>query len=319
MTANTIRASLTDTALPRLETHMLWQHVLDCPRAWLAAHDTDPLPARAVARFQTLRARRLQGEPMAYLLGHREFMGHDFLVSPAVLIPRPETEGLVEEALRAAQRIRQSRDAQPRADQAQADQTQADQLNASRRNACKTIRALDLGTGSGAIAISLALADANLRVTATDISSKALDVARQNAHRLNAAIEWRQGRWYDALSRDDQYALIVSNPPYVARHDAHLRQGDLRFEPRQALTDGADGFSSLRAIITGAARHLAAGGECWLEHGWDQAAGVRNALSAAGFDAVRSVKDLAGVERISGGVLHRPLKNPYPSMAGNPL
>jgi len=276
---STIRASLTDAALPRLEIHMLWQHVLHCARAWLIAHDTDPLDPAAVAQFQALRARRLQGEPMAYLLGRREFMGHDFCVSPAVLIPRPETEGLVAAALQAAQRIRQ-------------------------RIGRQTIRALDLGTGSGAIAISLALADAHLQVTASDVSAAALEVAQHNARRLQASVEWRSGRWYDALLHRDQVELIVSNPPYIASHDAHLRQGDLRFEPRCALTDGADGLRDLRTIIAGAPQRLTAGGELWVEHGWDQAADVRALFSDAGFNAVCSLKDLAGIERLSGGVLH---------------
>jgi len=277
---HTIRASLAHAALPRLEIHMLWQHVLGCSRAWLAAHDTDPLDAAAVAQFEALRARRLQGEPMAYLLGRREFMGHDFHVSPAVLIPRPETEGLVEVALHVVQRMRQT-------------------------TGCQTVRTLDLGTGSGAIAISLALADAHLDVVGSDISAAALDVARHNARHLGANVQWRLGRWYDALCTQDRFALIVSNPPYIASHDAHLRQGDVRFEPRQALTDGANGLQDLRAIITGAHRHLAVGGECWVEHGWDQAAAVRALFSDAGFGGVRSLTDLAGIERLSGGVWHR--------------
>jgi len=281
MTQDTIRASLLEAALPRLELRMLWQHVLGCSRAWLAAHDTDPLDAAAVAHFQRLRARRLQGEPMAYILGRREFMGREFLVSPAVLIPRPETEHLIDAALAALPRIRQ---------------------------ACgrQTLHALDLGTGSGAIAISLALADADLHVTATDSSAAALDVARHNAQHLGATVAWRQGEWYDALSRQDRYDLIVSNPPYIASGDAHLQQGDLRFEPRGALTDGADGLTDLGAIIAGAPRHLAAGGELWVEHGWDQAARVREHLAAAGFDAVESLCDLAGIERLSGGALRPP-------------
>jgi len=281
---HTIRASLAYAALPRLEIHMLWQHVLGCSRAWLAAHDTDPLDAAAVAQFEALRARRLQGEPMAYLLGRREFMGHDFHVSPAVLIPRPETECLVEAALHAAQRMRQT-------------------------TGCRIVRTLDLGTGSGAIAISLALADAHFDVVASDLSAAALDVARRNAQHLGASVQWRQGRWYDALCTQDRFALIVSNPPYIASHDAHLRQGDLRFEPRQALTDGADGLQDLRAIITGAHQYLAAGGECWVEHGWDQAAAVRALFSEAGFGEVRSLTDLAGIERLSGGVWHRHLQD----------
>jgi len=284
MHPHTIRASLADAALPRLEIHMLWQHVLNCSRAWLAAHDTDPLDPAAAARFEALLARRLQGEPMAYVLGRREFMGHDFYVSTAVLIPRPETEGLVEAALQAAQRIRQTR-------------------------GCQTVCVLDLGTGSGAIAISMALADANLHILASDVSAAALDVAQHNARRLGAAIEWRLGKWYDALLPQDRVDLIVSNPPYIAHDDAHLRQGDLRFEPRGALTDGADGLRDLHAVITGAGRRLVAGGELWLEHGWDQAPAVRSQLSTAGFDAVRSVKDLAGIERLSGGTWHRLERN----------
>jgi len=280
----TIRASLSDAALPRLEIHMLWQHVLDCSRAWLIAHDTDPLDPAAVAQFQALRTRRLQGEPMAYLLGQREFMGHAFCVSPAVLIPRPETECLVIEALHAAQRIRQ-------------------------RTGRPSVRALDLGTGCGAIAISLALADANLHVMASDFSAVALEIAQHNARGLQACIEWRLGRWYDALLHRDQVELIVSNPPYIASHDDHLRQGDLRFEPRCALTDGADGLQDLQTIITGAKHHLVAGGELWVEHGWDQAAAVRALFCDAGFNAVHSLKDLAGIERLSGGVLHRLLED----------
>jgi len=281
---NTIRAFLADAALPRNEIHMLWQHVLGCSRAWLTAHDSDPLDAASVVQFEALRTRRLQGEPMAYLLGKREFMGHTFFVSPAVLIPRPETEALVEVALQAAQHIRQTHGRQ-------------------------TVRLLDLGTGSGAIAISLALADAHLQVVATDVSVPALKVAQQNAQRLGASLEWRLGKWYDALSRQERYEIIVSNPPYVASYDAHLQQGDLRFEPRQALTDGADGLRDLHAIIAGAGQHLVTGGVLWVEHGWDQAIDVRACLSRAGFDAVHSLTDLAGIERLSGGVLHRHLQD----------
>jgi len=281
MTPDSIHASLADAALPRLEIHMLWQHILGCTRAWLAAHDTDILPAAAVEQFQTLRARRLQGEPMAYLLGRREFMGHDFVVSPAVLIPRPETEILVEEALRAVAHIRA-------------------------RTGRTGVRALDLGTGSGVIAVSLALADPDMHVTATDVSAAALAVAQENALRLGAALQWRQGEWYDALLRADRFDLIVSNPPYIARDDAHLRAGDLRFEPQQALTDGDNGLTALSTIVQGAPRYLENGGELWVEHGWDQAASVRALFCAAGFTAVQSVCDLAKIERITGGQWNRP-------------
>jgi len=272
----TVRASLTDTHLPRLETRLLWQHVLGCTHAWLIAHDTDPLPPAAAAQFQALRARRLRGEPMAYLLGTREFMGHDFIVCPDVLIPRPETELLVETALQTAARLRA-------------------------QHKLARVRVLELGVGSGAVAISLALADANLDITATDISAAALAVAQQNARHLGAHLTWYQGNWYQALPQDAQYDMIVSNPPYIAHNDDHLSTGDLRFEPQLALTDGAGGMDALRAIIAGAHHYLAPGGALWLEHGWDQAEPVRALLRQAKFDAVCSLPDLSGIARVSGG------------------
>lgn len=251
---------------------MLLRHVLRVPLVWLIAHDTDPLASQAVADYRRLLARRLTGEPMAYLMGYREFMSHRFIVTPDVLIPRPETELLVETAV---QYLRS--------------------LNAP--------RVLDLGTGSGAVAISIALACPGARVAATEINSRTLDVARQNAGDLSARVEFFLGSWYDSVLGQARFDVIVSNPPYIAANDPHLQQGDLRFEPKCALTDGADGLGALRAIVEGAPAWLNPGGVLWVEHGWDQAQGVRGLLRQAGFGQVASLPDLAGIERISGGYL----------------
>lgn len=266
----TLRDIAGTSTLPRLEWQMLWQHVLQVGRAWLIAHDTDPLTDDALARYRALEARRLAGEPMAYILASREFMGHDFVVTPAVLIPRPETELLVETAL--------------------------DYLDG---HAAPTV--LDLGTGSGAIAICIALAGPSARVVATDVSAESLEIARRNAQRLGAPVEFLCGSWYDALSEAKGFDLIVSNPPYIAAADDHLQQGDLRFEPAHALTDGHDGLDAIRAIIDGAGRRLNPGGGLFVEHGWDQAAQVRDLMALAGFAQVESLRDLAGIERVTGG------------------
>lgn len=270
-----IRELLQATPLPRLEIQMLLQQVLQVPRSWLIAHDTDPLDEGAVARFKALAQRRQAGEPMAYLAGVREFMGRDFQVGPDVLIPRPDTEVLVETAIAFIQ-----------------------------QEAGAVMNVLDLGTGSGAIAVSVALACPNACVTATDASLQALEVARANARNLGAAVSFHAGSWYDALPPGTAlFDLIVSNPPYIRADDPHLNQGDLRFEPAGALTDGHDGLKALVAIIEGAGNWLKPGGALWLEHGWDQAASVREHLVKTGFKRVESLTDLAGIERISGGYL----------------
>lgn len=268
----TLRQEMAACPLPRLESQMLWQQVLGVTRVWLIAHDTDPVSASALQAYTRLRDRRLAGEPMAYILGWREFMGHRFSVSPAVLIPRPDTEVLVENALAHLQRI------------------------------APGARVLDLGTGSGAIAVSIALARPDLTVVATDFSEEALSVAQANAHDLAARVQFYRGSWYDALPEGMGFDLIVSNPPYIAAGDPHLTQGDLRFEPGTALTDGADGLADLRTIINGAGSRLRCPGALFLEHGWDQGAPVRALLTQAGFAQVHSICDLAGIERVSGGL-----------------
>jgi len=260
--------------LPLLEQHMLWQQVLQVERAWLVAHDRDPLPAQVWHQYQALEQRRLQGEPMAYILGWREFMGLKFKVTPQVLIPRPDTEVLVEHLLQQVL---------PR---------------------YQRPRVLDLGTGSGAIAVSLAAGCAKARVVATDVCAEALAVAQDNAHTLcGGKVEFFLGNWYDALIVQDAFDVIVSNPPYIAADDTHLHQGDLRAEPRQALTDEQDGLGALATIITGAPRHLRQGGALWVEHGWNQSRCVRELLVQAGFTEPQTICDLAGNQRASGGTI----------------
>jgi release factor glutamine methyltransferase len=254
----------------RLEAHYLLQHVLNKPRAWLLAHSEEELGQEQQAAYSALLQRRLAGEPLAYILGEREFFGLSFKVTPATLIPRPDTELLVEQAL---QRIPTGQ-------------------------AC---RVLDLGAGSGAIALSIAHARPRVEVTAVDASAEALAVARENAARLgvrNAA--FLHGDWYAPLG-EQKFDLIVSNPPYVASGDPHLQQGDLRFEPMTALASGADGLADIRRIVANATRHLEKGGWLLLEHGYDQAQAVRELLRGVGMAEVFSARDLAGIERVSGG------------------
>ncbi|MEW6343514.1 MAG: peptide chain release factor N(5)-glutamine methyltransferase [Paraburkholderia sp.] len=274
---NNAAALLRASPLPPLEARILLGHVLGWRRTELITRSDELLDAERVASFQALEARRVAGEPVAQLIGAREFFGLDFEVTPDVLIPRPETELLVETALAALEGI-----ARP----------------------C----VLDLGTGTGAIAVAIASARPDAQMWAVDRSGAALAVANRNATRLldatrpGGAVRLAQSDWYDALDSSLRFDVIVSNPPYIASGDPHLSEGDLRFEPRGALTDEADGLSAIRAIIAGApARFTASGGVLWLEHGYDQAAAVRALLEQAGFTAVRSECDLAGIERISGG------------------
>lgn len=255
--------------IPAAEARLLLQHCLNASHAWLAAHSEQLIEAQALARFEQLTARRAAGEPIAQLVGEREFYGRVFRVSPAVLIPRPETELLVD-------------------------------LARERLRGRAAPRVLDLGTGSGVLAVSLALEVPGARVTATDLSPQALEVARDNAARLAAAVDFVAADWYAGLARERRQ-LIVSNPPYVAEADPHLRQGDLRFEPRMALASGPEGLDALRCIVAGAAAHLVAGGWLLVEHGYDQAAACRALFAAAGFVAVASWRDLAGLERVTGG------------------
>ena len=259
--------------LPAHEARMLLGHVLGRDAAWLIAHDDQVLDGDAIRTFASLTARRVSGEPLAYLIGEREFFGHRFAVGPGVLIPRPETELLVEVTLA--------------------------HLRANYSGG-GTAHVLDLGTGSGCVAISIALAAPHVKVTAVDVSAEALALARVNADRLCASVHLLSSNWFSAL-HDERFDVIVGNPPYIAAVDPHLAQGDLRHEPAGALASGADGLDALREIVAAAPAHLAPDGALWLEHGYDQATAVRTLLVAAGFGDVASRRDLAGIDRISGG------------------
>jgi release factor glutamine methyltransferase len=269
----TVSELLRACSLPQLDARILLMHVLGWRRTELITRDRETLPDDFVARFEALASRRLNGEPIAQLTGKREFFGLEFDVTPDVLIPRPETELLVETVLDVIE----------------------DKPNA---------RVLDLGTGTGAIAISIAHARADARVWAVDRSAEALDVARRNATRLLAknAVTFVESDWTAKVDPSLLFEVIVSNPPYIASDDPHLEQGDLRFEPRGALTDDADGLSAIRTIVETAPFLLAKNGALWIEHGYDQADAVRRLLIARGFTEVCSKNDLAGIERATGGV-----------------
>lgn len=276
MSTPTVAALLRASPLPPLETRILLAHVLGWRSTQLITRSDEPLDPAMVARYQALEARRVRGEPVAQLVGAREFFGLDFEVTPDVLIPRPETELLVDTVLTA--------------------------LDGMVRP-----RVLDLGTGTGAIAVAIASVRPDARVWALDRSAPALAVASRNAGRLldparpGGAVSLQQSDWYTMLDPALRFDVIASNPPYIANGDPHLSEGDLRFEPRGALTDDADGLSAIRAIVAGAPSRLAPDGVLWIEHGYDQAAAVRTLLCGEGFAEVRSARDLAGIERISGG------------------
>ena len=258
-------------AIPIAEARLLLRHVLGVGTAWLEAHRDDVLRRDAAEGFAALVERRACGEPVAYLLGFREFYGREFSVTPDVLIPRPETELLVEMA---------------------------------RQKVCPggTADILDLGTGSGCVAITLALELPAARVAAADISAAALAVAHANATLLGAAVDFVESDWFAAFA-GRRFDCIVTNPPYVAAGDPHLDQGDLRFEPPAALHCGADGLDAIRRIVGDAPRHLEPGGWLLLEHGYDQAAVLHELLAAAGFADIEQHRDLAGIVRVSGGRL----------------
>lgn len=268
----TVKAALEEAvaAIGRVDANVLMAHMLGVDRAYLVANPMRVLTETEDARIDMLVAQRSMGFPVAYLTGTREFYSRPFMVTADVLIPRPETETLVEAAL----------------------------SRLTPHASC-----LDLGTGSGAIAITLALERPQLQVTATDASPASLEIARGNAAALGARVEFVAGDWYSPLA-GRTFDMIVSNPPYIAAGDPHLAEGDLRFEPGAALSDGsADGLGSLRAIVNGARAHLAPGGWLLVEHGYDQAQAVEALFAAAGLAERISIPDLAGIPRVAGGKL----------------
>jgi len=252
--------------LEPLETRILLCLALGFSRSHLITRSEHALSAVQAEKLAVLIARRQRGEPIAYITGEREFYGLPFHTTPAVLIPRPETELLVDLAL----------DALPQG-----------------------ARVLDMGTGSGAIAVAIAHMRPDCKVTALDASTDALEVARHNASLHAPGVRLLHSNWYAAL-QGEQFDLIAANPPYIASGDRHLSEGDLRFEPIDALTDQGDGLEALRTIIAGARHHLHEGGRLLVEHGYDQAGAVRELMHQHGLHGACSWRDLAGIERISG-------------------
>jgi release factor glutamine methyltransferase len=266
----TVRQALAQSGLVPVDAKVLLAHVLRCNRTWLAAHETDALTQDEASEFAALCNRRRAGEPVAYLTGTREFWGLTLAVTPDVLIPRPETETLVEFALSKLPRDR-------------------------------AVRVLDLGTGSGAIALALAHDRPSADVLATDRSDAALAVARDNAQRLKLTnVAFVAADWYTGIPAGT-WDLIASNPPYIGAVDPHLQEGDLRFEPASALSPGVDGQSALRTIVGGARERLAPGGWLVVEHGYDQSDAVQALFRDAGFSGVVALRDLAGIPRVVAG------------------
>jgi release factor glutamine methyltransferase len=267
----TVGALQTQSLLDALDNRILLCHALGLTRVGLITQSERALDAGEAQRFAALVQRRLDGEPIAYIVGQREFFGLPFEVGGAVLIPRPDTELLVELTL---ERLPPSG------------------------------RVLDMGTGSGAIAVALAHTRRDADVTALDVSPEALAVARRNAAANGARVAFLQSDWYAALDGLPPFDVIASNPPYIASGDRHLSEGDLRFEPVDALTDHADGLSALRIIVAGAVARLKPGGWLLMEHGYDQSAAVRALLTEQGYTGVQSWTDLAGIERVTGARTH---------------
>jgi release factor glutamine methyltransferase len=271
VTAPTADSLIAASPLPRTEARRLLEHATGRRREWLLAHGDEPLAPAVSEHFLALEGLRIRGEPLSYLCGEREFYGLTLRINRAVLIPRPETELLVDAACELAP---------PHA------------------------TVLDLGTGSGAIAIAIGVTRPDLQVVATDRSTDALAVAADNAARHGDAarrLVFRAGSWWQALSPAERFEIIVANPPYIADADPHLAEGDLRFEPRTALASGSDGLDALREIASGAPAHLATGGWLIAEHGWDQGAAVRTLFLRAGLHEVHTRPDLAGHERLTFG------------------
>jgi len=272
-----LRSLLSDSALPQNEAKILLAFVIEkhyqLPRSALLSRDEMELSLEALKQWRNLESKRLSGEPIAYLVGKRGFHDIELYVAPGVLIPRPETEILVEIALREIQTLN------------------------------RPANILDLGTGSGAIALAIAHSAPQTIVTATDQSLEALAIAKMNAEQLGFSdrVQFAQGSWYEALKEAIPFDVILSNPPYIAAGDSHLSEGDLRFEPASALTDGASGLSCLEAIILQVQIHLKPGGLVAVEHGFDQSDAVVNLMKAGQLQEIQVHKDLAGHCRAASG------------------
>ena len=272
-----LRSLLSDSELAPAEAKILMAYILEkhyqLPRYALLSRDDLELSIKALEEWKTLESKRIQGEPIAYLIGKRGFHNIELYVAPGVLIPRPETELLVEIGLRESKRLH------------------------------APISILDLGTGSGAIALAIAHDAPNTQLTATDQSIEALEIAKINAKLLNmeSRVQFLQGSWYEAIEASASFDIIISNPPYITSQDSHLSQGDLRFEPISALTDHGNGLTCLENIISGAKRHLNPNGLLAVEHGFDQSEAVVALMKQAGFQDVQTHSDLGGHYRVASG------------------
>jgi release factor glutamine methyltransferase len=306
-------ASQLNTQEAGLEAQLLLQHLLNVNRAWLIAHADDALNAEdgqpnIHAAFEALITRRLNGEPIAYILGEREFFGLNLKVTPDTLIPRPDTETLVEAALtKIPQSDNSSQSSFPRKRESMLTLTPKidsrfrgnDDRGSIEDNKQPII--LDLGTGTGAIALAIAKNRPRAQVTAVDASAGALKIAKENAQNLQIPnVQFVLSHWFDAL-KNQTFDVIVSNPPYIEANDMHLSQGDVRFEPRSALVSGADGLDDIRQIIASAPPHLNPQGWLMLEHGYNQAKQVSTLLQKAGFSDIETMQDLGGNDRVTIG------------------
>ena len=265
---NTIRALIAEATpkIGRFEASILLAHIIEKPKEYLIAHDDVELSDASVMTFDLYVSMRVDGMPIPYLTGKQEFFGRHFIVDENVLIPRPDTEVLIEQAMIVT---------------------------------TKKPKVIDLGTGSGCIAITLAKECPGAQVTATDLSAQALEIARQNAKNLDAKIRFLQGSWWEAVPEGETFDLIVSNPPYIRVDDEHLAA--LQYEPQTALTDGANGLSCFAAITQQTLERLNQGGWLLVEHGWDQGPDVATLFRQAGLAAVRTVKDYGGNDRVTMG------------------
>jgi release factor glutamine methyltransferase len=272
----TIAEILRDPMLDRADAFALLAHCLQRNKAWLIAHDNEQIPAAQKEHFLALISRKKAGEPVAYLTGKKEFYGRDFFCTPATLVPRPETELLVDLALQCGDALCNALSDSP--------------------------RVLDLGTGTGCIAISIACERARWRITATDVSAQALEISNRNAHNLGCfapQVSFVESSWFAQL-QGELFDLIVTNPPYIAHNDAHLRGDGVRFEPRNALTDEGDGLSAYRVFASEGAKHLAQRGILLMEHGFEQAAAVAEIfVRAQHWQPVTHHADLAGHLRVT--------------------
>ncbi|MDP3777833.1 peptide chain release factor N(5)-glutamine methyltransferase [Methylotenera sp.] len=259
-----------DTNEAKFEAQLLLQNVLNVNRAWLLAHESDTLQDKIKTDYEALLARRLIGEPIAYIFGYREFFGLNLIVTPDTLIPRPDTETLVETAL--------------------------DKIPLE-----TPFTVLDLGTGTGAVALAIAQNRPEAQVTAIDASSGALDIAKRNSNQLDLTqVDFRLSNWFSALE-GERFNLIVSNPPYIEQQDTHLTQGDLRFEPMSALASGTDGLDDIRQIVDNCLLHLHPQGWLMLEHGYNQAHLVTDLMAQSGLIDITTIKDLGGNDRVTIG------------------